>query len=214
MRLFVALVPPAAALAELDAATAPLRPGRPDLRWTGPDDWHLTLAFLGEVDPGRLAGLSARLERAAGRHAALDLSIRGAGAFPGPGRARLLWAGIDGDHIALGRLAASVGAGARRAGAPPPDEGRRYRAHLTLARCRERADVRPLVEALAGFAGSTWNASQVELIRSNPGRQPRYEATGSWPLRAAGPTGSAQIWTSITSDAPGTSPTDRAPGPM
>ncbi|HEX5812494.1 MAG TPA: 2'-5' RNA ligase family protein, partial [Pseudonocardia sp.] len=50
MRAFVALVPAAAVLDELAAAVAPVRAAHPDLRWTPPAQWHLTLAFLGEVD--------------------------------------------------------------------------------------------------------------------------------------------------------------------
>ena len=50
MRLFVAIALPPEAASELDEVVAPLRPAWPDLRWTGRDAWHLTLAFLGEVD--------------------------------------------------------------------------------------------------------------------------------------------------------------------
>jgi RNA 2',3'-cyclic 3'-phosphodiesterase len=198
MRLFVAVTPPAAALAELDAVVAPLRPEWPQLRWTSTDAWHVTLAFLGEVDDGVLPELRTRLERAAHRHPGRELSVRGAGAFSAAARARVLWAGIHGGQTApvgraapagraaLAELAASVAAGARRAGAPPPDEGRKYRPHLTLARSGEPADMRPLVRALAGFTGADWRATEVHLIRSRLGPRPRpsYEILGSWPLRA------------------------------
>ena len=50
VRLFVAIALPHEAASELDEVVAPLRPARPDLRWTGRDAWHLTLAFLSEVD--------------------------------------------------------------------------------------------------------------------------------------------------------------------
>jgi len=98
----------------------------------------------------------------------------------------VLWTGISGDRRALEALARSVAAGARRAGAPPPDEGRRFRPHLTLARCREPADVGALVEALAGYAGAVWTAAEIHLIRSrpgDPGSKPRYETVGTWLLR-------------------------------
>ena len=65
MRLFVAVALPADAAGELDGAVAPLRLAWPELRWTGRDAWHLTLAFLGEVDEGLTGKLGARLERAA-----------------------------------------------------------------------------------------------------------------------------------------------------
>jgi RNA 2',3'-cyclic 3'-phosphodiesterase len=189
LRLFVAVVPPPAVLEELEATVAPLRPGWPALRWTGTSAWHLTLAFLGEVGEDTAAALGPRLERAAGRHPGLPVSFAGGGAFPGPARARVLWTGVRGDRRALEALARSVAAGARRAGAPPPDEGRRFRPHLTLARCREPADVSRLVGQLSGYAGQPWTAEGIRLIRSNqgePGTGPRYETVGSWPLRPAG----------------------------
>ncbi len=182
MRLFVAIVPPAAALDEIEAAAAPLRPGRPDLRWTSHAAWHVTLAFLGQVNDAAAARLMPRLERAARRHVVLGLAFGGAGAFPSGARARVLWTGLRGDHRAMAALAASVSAGARRAGAPPPDEGRPFLPHLTLARCRAPADVRPLVAALAGFAGTPWIADRIQLIRSYPGPRPTYEELASWPL--------------------------------
>jgi RNA 2',3'-cyclic 3'-phosphodiesterase len=185
--LFVAVVPPRAVLDELEATVAPLRPGWPALRWTGMPAWHLTLAFLGEVGDGPAAALGPRLQRAAGRHPSLSLSLAGGGAFPGPARARVLWTGLRGDHGALEALARSVAAGARRAGAPPPDEGRRFRPHLTLARCREPANLRTLVGELSGYAGAPWTADEIHLIRSStgaPGAPPDYATVDRWPLRS------------------------------
>lgn len=193
MRLFVAVVPPQAALAELDRAVAPARQAAPALRWTGPQSWHLTLAFLGEVPEPVLPALAGRLARAAARHPPQQLAIAGCGAFPAPRRARVLWAGVQADAAALAALAGSVSAGARRAGAPPPGGtpagGRRpYRAHLTLARCREPADLSGLTDGLAGLAGTAWTAVSVALIRSHlSGGPPRYEQLGCWPLAGRPP---------------------------
>jgi 2'-5' RNA ligase len=187
MRLFVGLAPSAAALDDLDAACAPLRPGRTDLRWTSRELWHITLAFLGEVGDDGLARLLPRLERAARRHLVFELGLAGAGAFPSPPRANVLWCGLSGDRKALGELAMSVAAGARRAGAASPDEGRRYRPHVTLARCRMPADVRTIVAELSGYQGPAWAAGEIHLIRSTLGGQPRYETIAAWELKAAGP---------------------------
>jgi RNA 2',3'-cyclic 3'-phosphodiesterase len=186
MRLFVAIAPPPAVLDELDALAAPLRTARPDLRWTNREAWHVTLAFLGQVDPSAAARLLPRLERAARRHRRFRLAFSGAGAFPAPGRASVLWGGLSGDRAALARLAQSVAAGASRAGAPPPDHRRRFRPHLTLARCPVPADVTEVVAALAGHRGQPWTADRIHLIRSRLGAtgQPRYATLGSWPLRA------------------------------
>jgi 2'-5' RNA ligase len=187
MRLFVAIAPPSAVLDELDALVEPLRARRLDLRWTNREAWHVTLAFLGQVDEATAARLMPRLERAARRHHNFGLAFSGAGAFPAAARANVLWSGLSGDRRALARLAESVTAGASRAGTPPPDKGRRFQPHLTLARCRMPADVRELVAALAGHQGQPWTADRVHLVRSRLGasEQPRYSSLASWPLRAA-----------------------------
>jgi RNA 2',3'-cyclic 3'-phosphodiesterase len=184
VRLFVAIEPPEAVLAELEDAVVPLRAATPELRWTSTASWHLTLAFLGEVREEVLPDLTTRLERAAHRHPPQQLAIGGGGAFPSARRAQVLWVGVAGDSKALASLADSVAAGARRAGAPPPGQHKKLRAHLTLARCRGPSDVTRLTVALAGFAGTAWTADSVELIRSHlTSGPPRYETIGRWPLQ-------------------------------
>jgi RNA 2',3'-cyclic 3'-phosphodiesterase len=190
MRLFVAIAPSTVALDELEAATMPLRGDWPQLRWTDRPAWHITLAFLGEVEEPAAGRLAPRLADAARLRPALGLSVAGSGAFPGPARAHVLWAGIAGDLTGLTGLSADVVKGARQAGAPPPDDGRGFMPHLTLARCRAPADVSPLAGALAGYAGPSWAAAEIHLIRSLLGARPRYEVMGSWPL--GGPLGAQQ----------------------
>ncbi|RJL33168.1 RNA 2',3'-cyclic phosphodiesterase [Bailinhaonella thermotolerans] len=184
MRLFVALLPPADALKEVEEAVAPLREPWSSLRWVAPELWHVTLAFLGEVSEDLLPDLTTRLERAAARHARLTLSFAAAGAFPGNGaHARVVWAGVYGERRAFARLAAAIAAGARGAGVPA--DHRPQHPHLTLARCRRRpADVRPLIDGLSAFAGRPWTADAVHLMRSHQEPAIRYEPVASWPLRA------------------------------
>ncbi|MBB1242275.1 RNA 2',3'-cyclic phosphodiesterase [Streptomyces durbertensis] len=187
MRLFAAVTPPPEAREELRrhvGAAASAGPER--LRWTDPDDWHVTLAFYGEVPPERVAELCTRLGRAAHRHAPLELSVRGVGRFGD----RVLWAGVTGDRPAvegLRRLADAAKAAGRRAGAPV-DDAHRYHPHLTLARARGDVRLAPLVERLADFDGATWAAEEVQLVHSTlprsgvPGERPRHELLESWPL--------------------------------
>jgi 2'-5' RNA ligase len=181
MRLFVAITPPEPVLDELEARVAPLRGGWPELRWTSRDDWHITLAFLGEVSAQDAAALAPELAGAAQRRA-VPMAIAGAGAFPGPGRATVLWAGVRADQVPMTKLAQAAARAARAAGAPPPGPRRRYHPHLTLARSRPR-DLRPLAASLAGYTGSGWTATRIQLLRSQPDAAPRYAELGSWPLR-------------------------------
>ena len=92
----------------------------------------------------------------------------------------------DGGRRCVRRNARRTGGAAMpycRRCAPPPDEGRRYRPHVTLARCRAPVDVRPIVAELSGYQGPPWTAEEIYLIRSTPGGSTRYETLGSWKLR-------------------------------
>ena len=175
MRLFVAIVPPDPVLDEIAWATDEVKNAGHALRWARREQWHVTLAFLGEVDESKLPDLSARLGRAAHRHGSLSLGFSGAGRFDG----RVLWTRVRGDER-LRRLAQSVAAAARRSGIDVED--RPYKPHLTLARCRAPTDLRPLVTALGEFESSSWTATDMHLIRSRLGAVPTYESLERWPL--------------------------------
>jgi 2'-5' RNA ligase len=182
MRLFAALVPPDEVLDEIERAIAPHVGQVPGLRWPDRATWHITLAFFGEVAERVLPEMEVRLARAVRRHTALDLEFTGFGAFSSARRARVFWAGVSGDPMI--RLSESVKAGARRAGAVQTDE-KRFHPHLTLARAKSETDLRPLIESLSDFRGSTWRAGAVHLVRSHQGAKVRYESLAEWDLAPA-----------------------------
>jgi 2'-5' RNA ligase len=191
VRAFVGVWLPPSVAAHLDERVALVRAAE-GLRWVEPDRWHLTLTFLGETAPDQLAGLDARLGRAAARSEPFSLSLAGAGRFGH----QVLWAGVAGQRGGLARLAERTTAAARRAAVDVED--RPFRPHLTLARARpagaapaDRLDLRPFVERLRDYVGPSWRVDEVALIESRlgPGRgEPaRYVTVGRYPLgRAAG----------------------------
>ncbi|MGH3538391.1 MAG: 2'-5' RNA ligase family protein, partial [Pseudonocardiaceae bacterium] len=79
MRLFVALTPPGEVIEALRVVTQELRECTLELRWTRPQQWHVTLAFLGEVGDDIVDELARRLSRAAARHSPLALALGGGG---------------------------------------------------------------------------------------------------------------------------------------
>lgn len=180
MRLFVALIPPRSALDELAAAVEPLRAELPSARWTRHEAWHLTLAFLGAVEPHRVDPLTDRLDRVARQHRPIQLAFSGAGRFG----QRVLWIGVAADRESLRRLAESIRAAARRTGVEI--ETRAYRGHITLASGSEGGDLRPLVQRLRGFAGAPWIATDLYLVRSRlgagPGQTAVHETYARWQL--------------------------------
>jgi RNA 2',3'-cyclic 3'-phosphodiesterase len=179
VRLFAALIPPENVFDEIDRAFAPYRDGPAGLRWTRRDTWHVTLAFYGEVDDRTVTRLLPRLERAAGRHPRRELAFSGAGAFPRASAAHVLWTGTRTD---LRRLSDSCVAAARREGVDM-SRSLRFHPHLTLARCRDPLDLRPMIEALEAYEGTPWTADEVHLVRSHLGATVRYETLYRWPLK-------------------------------
>ena len=166
--LFVAVVPPPEALAPLASEVARLRRQEPDLGWVAESRWHVTLCFLGPVQPTDV--LRERLGRVAARHPPVRLQVRGGGRFGD----RVLWARLEGD---LRPLAVGVTRAVDRSGFDV--EERPFRAHLTLARGRRHADLRPLAEELGDVEGPTWTAGEIVLMSSG---RPDYLALQSWPL--------------------------------
>ncbi|WP_243058559.1 RNA 2',3'-cyclic phosphodiesterase [Nocardioides sp. SR21] len=102
MRLFVALVPPPEAVEHLDAFLD-VRRSAGQFRWATAEQFHVTLAFLADVEQRRLDDLGERLERAAAKRTAFETAIAGGGAFPNAARARVIWAGLDLDEGAGSR---------------------------------------------------------------------------------------------------------------
>ncbi len=162
MRTFVAVRPPAGAVAHLRAVL----PSWP----SPPERWHLTLAFLGEVeDPLSLAPALAQV--CAGR-APLALRLAGSGAF---GRGGPVWVGVAGDRTGLTALAGAVAQACFDAGVDV--ERRPYRPHLTVGR-RGRPDP----ARLAAYAGPTWTAPEVELVTSRLGPPVEHQVLARFPL--------------------------------
>src|SRR5688500_13334406 len=187
MRMFVAVLPPQQALEDLAEFLLPRREAEPGFRWTVEDQWHITLAFMAQVADRHLDDLLARLERAAARRTAFDLTVLGGGAFPNAGRAKVLYAGLDvGAHREeLTRLATGARAAGNKAGADA--DGGRFHPHLTLARIGRPMDVTRWVRVLDSYRGPTWCADEIGLVQSHlgegPRRRPRYETMATFPMR-------------------------------
>ncbi len=186
MRMFVAVLPPEPVVDRLEELLEPRREAA-DFRWTLPETWHVTLAFLPGVPDRRLDDLLDELAAAAARRTAFHLRVSGGGAFPDVATARLLYAGVsgvDGGDDELRRLSAGSRAAANHAGAAA--EGGPFRPHLTLARLRRPASVIGWAQLLDGFSTDPFAVTESVLVRSHLGEgphgSPRYEVMAAFPL--------------------------------
>jgi RNA 2',3'-cyclic 3'-phosphodiesterase len=135
LRLFVALEIPSAVRENLAALIKDLRaadasPSKNKARWVRVENLHVTLKFIGHVDPGKLYAIRAALADVRS-DAAVALRFRGLGFFPNHRRPRVLWAGVEGSAN-LAALAGEIEARLSKLGIP--SETRDFAPHLTLAR--------------------------------------------------------------------------------
>jgi 2'-5' RNA ligase len=127
--------------------------------WTRPENWHVTLKFLGDVDEGALDEVRAALGRVA--FGAFTLRAGGAGFFPPRGEPRVVWVGVDEGGRELGGLAEGVERALAPLGFAP--EARAYRPHLTVARVR-RAASDPWSELARELGQEKWPAFEVRAF--------------------------------------------------
>jgi 2'-5' RNA ligase len=135
VRLFVALEIPSAVRDNLAALINDLRAAdasssKSKARWVRPENLHVTLKFIGNVDAGKLDAIRAALADICSSRV-VELRFRGLGFFPNEKRPRVLWAGIDASPN-LRPLADEIDARLEKLGIPR--ETREFSPHLTLAR--------------------------------------------------------------------------------
>ncbi len=124
------------------------------LRWVPPENWHITLVFLGEVAERSLGKLVDTVAPVAGACPEIALRLESLQWFPSPLKARMLTLGVEAAPELMA-LQAEVAAALRREGFH--SERRAYRPHLTLARLKASrkllappalSPITPLLEAL------------------------------------------------------------------
>lgn len=161
-RLFTALEIPA----DIAFSLSLLRGGLPGARWIGPENYHITLRFIGNVDGPVVDDIAAALDQIS--RPSFELAFDGLGAF-GNRKPRSLWAGLK-PAPALADLQAELEHALQRIGLAP--ERRRYIAHITLARLRSASepDVAAYLTARGNFQTAPFPVGRFVLLSSKASR--------------------------------------------
>ena len=186
MRLFVGVELDETLRAEIAATVERVRKklerghARLTARWTPPENLHVTLWFLGEVDDARAALVARSIERPFETRA-FTLRVAGAGTFPSSGAPRVLWMGIVEGGPSLLALNGELAGRLIPLGFEP--EARRYSPHLTIARVKEGPrSTGATLRALVSDVGSC-DVAAVTLFRSRTSpKGASYEALLRVPL--------------------------------
>lgn len=162
---------------KLEAAQKP-----PKVVWVKPAAMHVTIRFIGEVDPDGVERLKDLLAPPI-KMAPFDIAWRGIGTFPSNRHPRALWLGVLSGAVPLATLEAEVSR--RVAGAAVPLDDRALLPHLTLGRVKMAGagvDWPKLLQA-AEVRHATSHVDRVILYRSELSqRGPHYTEVVSAPL--------------------------------
>jgi 2'-5' RNA ligase len=171
LRLFIAIAVPPDVQKEIGRAQGQLRRNSPPgaIRWTRPEQFHVTLKYLGDVPAGQVAALEKSVSTVCAGLPALRLSAHGVGFFPSVQKPRVVWAGADDDSGQLAELFRQMDEAVRPFA--PAEKPGKFAGHITLGRFKpgHRWAIERLLEratALRDRRFGDWRAGEVEIVRS------------------------------------------------
>jgi 2'-5' RNA ligase len=170
-RLFIAIALPQEIKAELEKTQAVLRKALAHARvsWTRPEQMHLTLRFLGNVETQRLGALIEAVRAACLPFSPLQLRAKGVGFFPNLRFPRVAWASVNDPEQRLLAVQSAITRAVQDFTAEKPEEN--FTGHVTLARIKrikrsETRELAKLAEGLQSHRFGEWTAAEVQLFRS------------------------------------------------
>jgi 2'-5' RNA ligase len=140
------------------------------VKWVAPDGIHLTLKFLGNISPQKVAEITSVMEQASQGLGTFRLEITEVGAFPNMRQPRVLWVGIRGEVDKLVAWQQRIDNGLMPLGFAK--EARAFTPHLTLARLREgcspgdRRDFGEMVAKTPVEVNYKFNVASLNLMKS------------------------------------------------
>jgi len=167
VRTFICIEIPESIKDRIDRLQNSLRKIDSQISWTKASNIHLTLKFLGGVEPTRISRVVNAVERAATKTPPFEIDVGGAGCFPSPRHPRVLWIGVPVVPEPLIQLYSDI---ENELGLESfAREPRKFAPHLTIARVRSPKNASLVAEALiaAGFTPETFLATEVLVMRSD-----------------------------------------------
>ncbi|MCX6133580.1 MAG: RNA 2',3'-cyclic phosphodiesterase [Ignavibacteriales bacterium] len=164
-RAFIALPLPAEIRREFATLQKQLIESQADVKWDTSDKFHITLKFLGDVESSQPGLLAKEVQNSIGTFRHFDLSFVTLGAFPNPGRPRVVWIGSEQNEDVTG-LQRSVEMACSSFGFAKED--RPFHAHVTLGRVKGDRNIDRLTAKLKSitFKPLIARCTEVHIIRS------------------------------------------------
>jgi len=149
MRAFIAIELPQDLKQSLAQLQDKLKAAAADLKWVKPENIHLTLKFLGEIEAQKQEEIANIIEAIAGKTSPFSLRICSLGAFPKRDFPRVIWVGLDKGAQEAEKIAQGLEEKLELLGIP--GEERPFSAHITLGRVKSNLNREKLVGLLTAL---------------------------------------------------------------
>lgn len=190
MRTFIAIELPQEIRDFLGRIQEQLKTSGADVKWVNPENIHLTLKFLGEIDEKKMAKISEILNDIAENKNSFQIRISSLGAFPNMDFPRVIWVGIGQGDAETKAIAKELEEKIVRLGIPKED--RPFSSHITIGRTRSTLNREKLVRSLVSMEDKvekenlTFSATKITLFKSTlTPKGPIYETLHNASLKTA-----------------------------
>jgi 2'-5' RNA ligase len=167
IRTFISVNLDAALHDSIDTLIKKLSASNAGVKWVAPDNVHLTLKFLGNIEERRLPEIYAACERAVAEAEPIELDVCAMGCFPNMNRPRVVWVGIEKGAEALHQLQRRLEDELDKIGFPRED--RKFKAHLTIGRVKKQKGISrlcQLIEEEREIALGSMRAEKISVMKS------------------------------------------------
>ena len=169
MRAFIAIELPKEIRVRLSRLQEKLKATQADVKWVSPENIHLTLKFLGEIDDKKQEKINLILDDVIKEKCAYKIQISSIGAFPKLNFPRVIWAGVDQGDDETKAIAKGLEEKIQKIGIPKED--RAFSSHITIGRTRSTKNRDKLVQELNNIADISadnlkFNVTKITLFKS------------------------------------------------
>lgn len=186
MRVFAALILSVESVADLDSALAPERPKLPQMQWTAPDDWHVPLAYFGNISRVDFDRLETAMAGVGDTWPPLEVRVKGIGAYAEPHQATALWAKVHEPSDLLDPLSSAVTGSVKGFGWML--DRRVFRPQVIIGRSQEPVDAGRVLSSVGDYEGPAWTFDTMTTLFPRPKDDGAVEMDIVGMYRLRGPT--------------------------
>ncbi len=165
-RTFIAIGISDAVRQKIADVQAELKRENARISWTKPENIHVTLKFLGDVEESKIDSIAGVIQKVTENIQSFTVKVKTLGAFPNLRRARVLWMGLENVSAELTQIAEGIETGLSQLGFPK--EERKFSPHLTIGRVKSALSNR-FVEKFQSYAfeGGEFKVEEIILMKSD-----------------------------------------------